>query len=83
MATFCSVLSGRNGRSGAAPGRPGAGQACFNSLAPPTPLAYSPQLLEIIETSVFTRVIRELLADEEYRLLQRGLVARPEREELE
>jgi len=35
-------------------------------------------VLEIVETPVFTRVIKELLRDEEYRLLQWGLVARPE-----
>ena len=35
-------------------------------------------MLAIIETPIFTRVIRKLLADEEYRLLQWGLVARPE-----
>ena len=35
-------------------------------------------MLEIIETPIFTRAIRELLGDEEYRLLQWGLVARPD-----
>ena len=35
-------------------------------------------MLEIVETPVFTRVIKELLSAEEYRLLQWGLVARPE-----
>jgi mRNA-degrading endonuclease RelE of RelBE toxin-antitoxin system len=35
-------------------------------------------VLEIIETPIFTRAIRELLGDEEYRLLQWGLVVRPE-----
>jgi len=35
-------------------------------------------VLEIIETPIFTRAIRELLGDEEYRLLQWGLVARPD-----
>jgi mRNA-degrading endonuclease RelE of RelBE toxin-antitoxin system len=35
-------------------------------------------MLEIVETAVFTRVVRELLPDDEYRLLQWGLVARPD-----
>jgi hypothetical protein len=34
--------------------------------------------MEIIETSVFTRRIVELMSDEEYRLLQQTLVARPD-----
>jgi len=36
------------------------------------------QVIELVETPIFTRLIRELLTDEEYRLLQWGLVARPE-----
>lgn len=32
----------------------------------------------IIETSVFTRQVRELLSDDEYRVLQIALVARPD-----
>jgi hypothetical protein len=32
----------------------------------------------IIETSVFTKQLRQLLADEEYRLLQSELLARPD-----
>jgi len=35
-------------------------------------------VLEIVETPIFTRVIKALLSAEEYRLLQWGLVARPE-----
>ena len=31
-----------------------------------------------IETAVFTRQVRQLLTDEEYRLLQNELVLRPE-----
>ena len=31
----------------------------------------------IIETSIFTNLVRQLLSDEEYRLLQAALVARP------
>jgi len=36
----------------------------------------------IIETSIFTRRIQALLSDEEYRLLQRTLVLRPDAGEL-
>ena len=32
----------------------------------------------ILETSVFTRQVRELLSDDEYRALQIALVARPD-----
>ena len=32
----------------------------------------------IIETSVFTRLIKEIMSDDEYRLLQEALVIRPE-----
>ena len=34
--------------------------------------------MEIIETSVFTRRVRELLRDDEYRLLQLYLLGRPD-----
>lgn len=34
--------------------------------------------MEIIETSVFTRKIRELISDEEYGELQFALIQRPE-----
>lgn len=34
--------------------------------------------MEIVETSVFTRRARELLGDDEYRLLQLYLLARPD-----
>ena len=36
-------------------------------------------MVELVETPIFTRLIRDLLTEEEYRLLQWGLVARPER----
>lgn len=32
----------------------------------------------IVETSVFTRLIRELMSDDEYRLLQEALIIRPD-----
>jgi hypothetical protein len=35
-------------------------------------------MMEIIETSVFTRQVKELLSDDEYRLLQIALVQHPE-----
>jgi hypothetical protein len=34
--------------------------------------------VEIIETSIFTRQVQELLNDEEYRLLQAALLSRPD-----
>jgi mRNA-degrading endonuclease RelE of RelBE toxin-antitoxin system len=34
--------------------------------------------VEIIETSIFTRQVQELLNDEEYRLLQSALLSRPD-----
>ena len=40
-------------------------------------MAYNPQLI-FIETPTFTRQIKELVDDEEYRMLQLRLVARPD-----
>ena len=34
--------------------------------------------MQIIETTVFTRRVTKLLSDDEYRLLQHALVARPD-----
>lgn len=40
-------------------------------------MAYNAQMV-IIETSIFTRLIKELLSDDEYRQLQEALIIRPE-----
>jgi hypothetical protein len=48
-----------------------------NVLAFHPPMAYS-RAMQFIETPVFTRVIVELLGDEEYRHLQLALLHRPE-----
>jgi len=45
-------------------------------LAAYTPLAYSLQV-EFIETPIFTRLIRDLLEDPEYRQLQWALLGNP------
>ena len=40
-------------------------------------MAYNPRMV-IIETSVFSRLIQELMSDEDYRALQEALITRPE-----
>jgi len=40
-------------------------------------MAYTPSML-IIETSVFTRLIQELMDDDQYRALQEALIIRPD-----
>jgi putative transcriptional regulator len=58
----------------------------FHNLDSYTPLAYTLCIekhniltaMVIIETSVFTRQVRELLTDDEYRELQAALVVRPD-----
>ena len=42
------------------------------------PLAYTASIMVIVETSVFTRQVVDLLTDEEYRKLQVELVSRPD-----
>ena len=42
-----------------------------------TPLAYNIRMV-IIETSVFTRLIRELMSDDNYRELQDALIQKPD-----
>ena len=39
-------------------------------------------MIEIIETSVFSRQVQELLTDEEYRLLQIAIIQHPESGEI-
>lgn len=41
-------------------------------------MAYNGQKMVIIETRIFTRLIKELISDDEYRKLQEALVNRPE-----
>jgi mRNA-degrading endonuclease RelE of RelBE toxin-antitoxin system len=43
-----------------------------------TPLAYKQNTMQIIETSIFTRRVVELLSDDDYRELQSMLVIRPD-----
>jgi hypothetical protein len=43
-----------------------------------TPLAYHDCAMVIVETTIFTRQVSELLPDDEYRLLQLVLVRRPD-----
>ena len=43
-----------------------------------TSMTYNCVYMEIIETSVFTRKIRELISDEEYGELQFALIQRPD-----
>lgn len=43
-----------------------------------TPLAYSGEVMVIIETPIFTRLIKEMMNDDEYRELQEALVSRPD-----
>ena len=45
---------------------------------PYPPMAYNRGKVELIETSVFTRQITDLLTDEEYRTMQLQLAARPD-----
>jgi len=42
-----------------------------------TPLTYN-MFMVIIETSVFTRSIRELMDDDNYRVLQESLIQKPD-----
>lgn len=44
-----------------------------------TPLAYMMDIMEFIETPVFTRLLMDLLSDDEYAGLQNLLVDNPER----
>ena len=44
-----------------------------------TPMAYIMQGMEFIETPIFTRLLTELLTDDEYAGLQNVLVENPER----
>lgn len=46
-----------------------------------TPLAYNRSMI-IIETSVFTRLITELMDDDSYRALQAALIEKPDRGDL-
>ena len=43
-----------------------------------TPLAYNSFIMQFIETSIFTRQVTSLLADEEYSQLQLALSTRPD-----
>ena len=43
-----------------------------------TPMTYIYRTMELVETSIFTRRVSELLSDESYRDLQSALVIRPE-----
>ena len=47
-------------------------------MASYTPMAYNVTTLEFIETSVFTRMIVQLMSDEEYAAMQRVLMDDPE-----
>ena len=64
--------SGEYGRS-----PPTSDAAPFSSIAASTSLKYYPRVV-LVETPVFTRLIRELLPDEMYRRLQTHLVINPE-----
>ena len=48
-------------------------------MASYTPAAYNVTTLEFIETSVFTRMIVQLMSDDEYAAMQRVLMDDPER----
>ena len=48
-------------------------------MASYTPMAYNVTTLEFIETSVFTRMILQLMTDDEYAAMQRVLMDDPER----
>jgi hypothetical protein len=50
----------------------------FHSKLNYTPKAYKIQRMEFIETSVFTRLLADLLSDEEYRALQNAPMENPE-----
>lgn len=41
-------------------------------------MAYTYGYMVIIETQIFTRLIRELMSDDEYRALQEALISRPD-----
>lgn len=43
-----------------------------------TPMAYIKIAIVIIETSIFTRRLKELMSDEEYKELQQALIRRPD-----
>ena len=43
-----------------------------------TPLAYNEGRMVIVETQIFTKLIKELMSDEDYRALQEALVNRPD-----
>ncbi len=43
-----------------------------------TPMAYRRTRMVIIETKVFTKLITELLADDEYKNFQEALINRPD-----
>ena len=46
-----------------------------------TPLTYKESML-FIETSIFTKQIKDLVSDEEYRQLQQDLLVQPDRGDL-